>query len=375
MQAGRGPSIVRRTTANNYGADCSWPKSPFWRILPPWREFKGSKVKVIKSREGASAIHYPPSTIHDPQSRAALPRVTVIIPTYNRSRFVCEAIDSVLAQNYANLELLVIDDGSTDNTAQVVSAYGPAVRYLRQANAGAAAARNRGIELATGTLVAFLDSDDLFLDGKLARQVQVFARQPETVFAYSWFSILDEAGRTRLGRRCRLTGCVAEQLLAQCMQGPLATPTIMVRRDALRSVGGFDETMHLSEDIDLWCRLARLGPIALIPEVLVEVRRHGGNLSRGPGRRRYLAAALRILNKAFAADSGLGASLRLKLYAKAHLWSWMVRLAGMLPRGASFRLRSLWTNPVATLRQWLSRKSTNDRGGSTAPGNTSRRAA
>ena len=330
---------------------------------------------MIKSREGASAIHYPPSTIHDPQSRAALPRVTVIIPTYNRSRFVCEAIDSVLAQNYANLELLVIDDGSTDNTAQVVSAYGPAVRYLRQANAGAAAARNRGIELATGTLVAFLDSDDLFLDGKLARQVQVFARQPETVFAYSWFSILDEAGRTRLGRRCRLTGCVAEQLLAQCMQGPLATPTIMVRRDALRSVGGFDETMHLSEDIDLWCRLARLGPIALIPEVLVEVRRHGGNLSRGPGRRRYLAAALRILNKAFAADSGLGASLRLKLYAKAHLWSWMVRLAGMLPRGASFRLRSLWTNPVATLRQWLSRKSTNDRGGSTAPGNTSRRAA
>lgn len=286
-------------------------------------------------------------------SATSWPRVSVIIPTYNRAPLVGAAIASVLDQDYPNLELLVIDDGSTDDTAEVVRQFGPTVRYIEQANAGAARARNRGIELATGELVAFLDSDDLFLPGKLKEQVQCFQQQSALVLVYCWFSILDDHGRHRLGRRCRLSGPVAQELLAQSMKGPLATPTIMVRRSALLEVGPFDESMALSEDTDLWCRLARLGPIGLVPEVLVQVRRHSGNLSFAPGRKRYRGAALRILDKAFAADSSIPRFRRAWLYFNAHLWSWLVAAGNVLPLGPSFWLRALWTNPLATLGQWL----------------------
>jgi glycosyltransferase involved in cell wall biosynthesis len=282
------------------------------------------------------------------------PRVSVVIPTYNRARLLVEAIDSVLAQNYPRLEVIVVDDGSTDETPAVVAGYGTAVRFFRQANAGAAHARNRGIELATGELVAFLDSDDLYLPGKLLEQARQFQADPALVMVYGWFSILDDQGRTRLGRRCGLSGRIGRALLSRCMQGPVATPTVMVRRDALQAVGGFDETMHLSEDIDLWCRLARRGPVGLIPRVLVEVRRHAGNLSRGPGRKRYLAAALRILDKARIEDPSLSPIYLARLRAKAHVWSWLVAIGGWLPVGASFWLRALLTNPRVALARWFS---------------------
>ncbi|HTI51433.1 MAG TPA: glycosyltransferase family 2 protein [Planctomycetaceae bacterium] len=286
-------------------------------------------------------------------SATSWPRVSVIIPTYNRASLVCAAIESVLGQGYPNLEVLVIDDGSTDDTAQVVARFGTPVRYVRQSNAGAASARNRGIELATGELVAFLDSDDLFLPGKLKEQVQCFQQQPALVLVYCWFSVLDEWGRCRLGRRCRLTGHVAQELLAQSMQGPLATPTVMVRRPALFEAGLFDESMTLSEDTDLWCRLARRGPIALIPEVLVQVRRHSGNLSFAPGRKRYCQAAIRILNKAFDDIPNCPRLWRMRLCLKAFLWSWLVAAGSLLPLGPSFWLRAMWTNPLTTLGQWL----------------------
>jgi glycosyltransferase involved in cell wall biosynthesis len=167
------------------------------------------------------------------ESATAWPRVSVIIPTWNRAGLVRTAIESALEQNYPHLEVLVVDDGSTDATEDVVKSFGAPVRYIRQANAGAASARNRGIREATGDLVAFLDSDDLFLPGKLQEQVQYFEQRPATVLVYCWFSILDEAGRTRIGRRCRLSGNVARELLWQSMQGPMATPTVLVRRDAL----------------------------------------------------------------------------------------------------------------------------------------------
>jgi GT2 family glycosyltransferase len=286
-------------------------------------------------------------------SATSWPRVSVIIPTYNRASLVGAAIASVLDQGYPNLELLVIDDGSTDDTAEVVRTFGTQVCYVHQANAGAASARNRGIELASGELVAFLDSDDLFLPGKLQEQVQCFQQQPSLVLVYCWFSILDEHSRHRLGRRCRLSGLVARDLLAQSMKGPLATPTIMVRRSALLEAGRFDESMALSEDTDLWCRLARLGPIGLVPEVLVQVRRHSGNLSFAPGRKLYRDAALRILAKAFAADKSIPRFRRARLHFHACLWAWLVAAGNVLPAGPSFWLRAIWTNPLATLGQWL----------------------
>jgi len=276
--------------------------------------------------------------------------VSVVIPTWNRANWIADAILSVLNQSYPNLEAIVVDDGSSDETAAVVRRFGSEVRYIRQENGGPASARNRGIRAASGEFVAFLDSDDLFESGKLHEQVQYFRRNPEAILVYCWFSIVDDSGRKRLGRRCNLAGHVADELLWRCMQGPLATPTVMVRRAALLESGGFDECMPLSEDIDLWCRLARLGPIGLIPEVLVRVRRHGANVSKGAGRKKHLAAALRIIDKATAANH-LPLLTRGRLRAKAHLWSWLVLIGGMLPAGTSFWLRALLTNPMALLRR------------------------
>jgi glycosyltransferase involved in cell wall biosynthesis len=274
----------------------------------------------------------------------------VIIPTYNRAGMVRLAIESVLAQGYPDLEVLVVDDGSTDATPEVVQSF--PVRYMRQPNRGTASARNRGIQVATGDLLAFLDSDDLYLAGRLRDQVAYFLQRPETVLVHSWFSIRDKSGRVCPGRRCRLSGSVGRELLAKSMQGPLATAAVMVRRDAAMMAGGFDEDFQLAEDTDLWCRLARTGPVGLVPKVVAEIRPHGG----GPStitRKQRLAATLRILDKGFAADPTLPVTLRWRLYVKAHLWSWLLALSTRLPARPSFWLRALWREPMAAAARVL----------------------
>jgi glycosyltransferase involved in cell wall biosynthesis len=291
------------------------------------------------------------------ESASAWPKVSVVIPTFNRAHLLPEAIKSVLLQGYPNLEIIVVDDGSTDQTESVARSHEPLVRYVRQENAGPAAARNLGMMHCTGEFVAFLDSDDLFLPGKLHEQVQYFRQRPQTVLVYCWYEVIDGAGRRRVGRRCRLAGHAGRKLLAQCMQGPLATPTVVARRSALLAAGGFDPSMRLSEDIDLWCRVARLGPIGLVPEILVSVRRLGDGASRGPSRCAMLAASRRILEKAFITDGSFSPVRRLWLHAKALLWSWLVAAGRRLPSGPSFWLRAMWTNPLATLRAWLSKRS------------------
>jgi GT2 family glycosyltransferase len=123
-------------------------------------------------------------------------RVSVVITTYNRRRLVCEAIDSVLRQHHPNTEIIVIDDGSTDGTAAVLAErYGDRIICLEQANQGFGAARNRGVATATGSYIAFLDSDDIWLDGKLALQLEVMERLPELAYCFSDFVIFNDAGR------------------------------------------------------------------------------------------------------------------------------------------------------------------------------------
>lgn len=281
----------------------------------------------------------------------SVPRVTVVIPTFNRAHIVGEAIQSVLDQDYPNLELIVVDDGSTDDTERAVRPHLSKIKYLKKSNGGPASARNYGIAAATGEFVAFLDSDDLYRPGKLVQQVRQFQVQPETVLAYCWFLISDGDGRLRMGRRCHLYGSVHRALLGECMKGPLYPSAVMIRRSALQQVGPFDEAMRIADDTDLFCRVARIGPIGLIPEPLVQLRRFGDNVSRGPGRARYFALTARILEKAFAADPSLGFWFRLKLYSKVYYWSWLVGIGGLLPKGTSFWTRALWTNPLITLSQ------------------------
>jgi glycosyltransferase involved in cell wall biosynthesis len=182
------------------------------------------------------------------------PSVTVVIPTYNLASLLPDAILSVRAQQWSNLDIVVVDDGSTDNTETVLNslARDGGLRWFRQQNAGAAAARNRGVAEAKGEWIAFLDADDVWLPDKLAFQFRALERQPKAAFSYT-----DVLLRFTSGAESPLECGNARPLLTQLLGGNLfATPTVVVRRDCLEQVGLFDAELRTGEDWDLWMRLA-----------------------------------------------------------------------------------------------------------------------
>ena len=210
-----------------------------------------------------------------------MPRVSVIIPSYNtRPQWLQESIQSVLAQTYTDFEVILVDDGSTESLSSLVSVSDERVRYVRQENKGPAAARNRGIGLAVGRYVAFLDSDDLFLPNKLEKQVDMMESRPDVVLSHTSYQRMTGDGRpVRLVRSATLTGRVYPRIIRRCT---IATPTVMVRRGVLGEKLMFDESLRVGEDVMLWIRLARESAIIGIDEPLTKVRIHGNNASLSP---------------------------------------------------------------------------------------------
>jgi len=183
------------------------------------------------------------------------PTVSVVIPAYNSAHFLPKAIASVRAQQWPGLELIVVDDGSTDDTEAVVRelSRGEDVRFLRQENAGAESARNKGIATARGEWIAFLDADDVWLPGKLEAQFVELEKRANAAFSYTDETLRFESGKER-DVKCGKDG---RPLLLQLLGGNLfATPTVIVRRDCLQEVGLFDARLRTGEDWDLWIRLA-----------------------------------------------------------------------------------------------------------------------
>lgn len=185
------------------------------------------------------------------------PLVSIVIPAYNRADTIARAIESVLAQDYPRLEVIVVDDGSTDATQGVVGGFAdPRIRLARQANAGVSAARNRGIAEARGELVAFLDSDDEWLPGKVSAQVALFQRaSPRLGLVYTGFSSVAADGSATM-HQARHRGWIYRDLLARNVVTGCGS-TSMFRRAALELVGGFDPSMPANEDYDLVLRAAR----------------------------------------------------------------------------------------------------------------------
>lgn len=219
------------------------------------------------------------------------PRVSVIIPTYNRSWCLSEAIDSVLSQTFQEMELIVVDDGSTDETPALLSHYGDRLRCLRQANRGVSAARNNGIQAAEGALIAFLDSDDLWQPDKLTRQVAFFDRQSDALICQTEETWIRRGVRVNPKHRHRKpSGWIFEPSLALCLVSPSA---VMMRRELLEELGGFDESLPACEDYDLWLRVSLRYPIHLIDEALVIKRGgHADQLSRQHSLDRYRIQSL-----------------------------------------------------------------------------------
>jgi len=223
-------------------------------------------------------------------SHAQKPRVSVILPTYNRAWSLHAAIKSVLTQTDADYELIVVDDGSTDATATLLRTY-DGVTVLRQTRQGVSAARNRGVRAARGELIAFLDSDDYWLPGKLSVQVRYFDENPDTLICQTEEIWIRRGVRVNPGRRHRKrAGMIFEPSLALCLVSPSA---VMLRRSLFEAMGGFDEQLPACEDYDLWLRVGCRYPIGLIETpLIVKQGGHDDQLSTEPGLDRYRIQSL-----------------------------------------------------------------------------------
>jgi glycosyltransferase involved in cell wall biosynthesis len=209
------------------------------------------------------------------------PAVSVVIPAYNAAWCVRKAVDSVLAQDFRDVELIVVNDGSTDDTLAVLRSYGDAIRVVDQRNGGMSNARNAGIRAARGEFLAFLDSDDWWLPGKLGRQVELLRTRPDLGFCSCAARVEDMQGRLLNLWECPAwEGPFVAHLFGSSADVPGSCSAVLARRDLVLQVGAFDETLRGAEDPDLWIRLAAVSGYACLPEPGVVVLRRPGSVSR-----------------------------------------------------------------------------------------------
>lgn len=219
----------------------------------------------------------------------AKPLVSAVMPAYNDARFVSESIDSVLGQTFQDLELIVIDDGSTDGTRAVVAsraAQDARLHLLCQGNRGPAAARNNGLRHASGDYVAFIDADDLWVKDKLEKQLNVLEADERSVsyssaeYFYNGEAVSGCNGQTMFAQEYRTRKEFLRALL--CGSPKLAiTPSVMFRKDILKRTGLFDEDLLNAEDLDLWVRMADRCDFRGFREPLFKRRKHAGSLTSG----------------------------------------------------------------------------------------------
>jgi glycosyltransferase involved in cell wall biosynthesis len=289
-----------------------------------------------------------------------VPRVSVVVPAYNYGRYVGQAIESVLGQTFGDVELIVIDDGSTDNTGEVVSQYrDDRLVLIQQPNRGLPAARNAGLRRATGEMVAFLDADDSWMLHKLELQVAALERLPAVGLLGGGYVVWNaDTGAEVVRRPLPLRGKVLDRVAVENVV-PGSPSVVVVRREVLDQVGLFDESLRALEDWDLWQRCARVCEFDYLEEPLARIRRHGTNMMRDLPR---METAMRQVIGRFYADPSLPASIkRLEPRAWAAANVVLARLAmraGYRSAAARYlvraiRRRPLWPVPYALAARGL----------------------
>lgn len=207
-------------------------------------------------------------------------QISVVIPAYNREKFISRAIESVLNQTHKVDEIIVVDDGSLDNTLEVLDTFGDKIRVINQSNSGVSCARNRGVENSSFDWIAFLDSDDEWDKDKIREQVQFHADNPEILFSHTneiW--IRNGKKINQKSHHKKFGGFCFEKNLDFCH---IAPSSVMIERDLFKEVGSFDESLVVCEDYDLWLRVLREYPIGLIEKELVtKYAGHDNQLSFG----------------------------------------------------------------------------------------------
>ena len=267
----------------------------------------------------------------------AASEVSAVVPVHNGSAYVAEAIQSILGQTRPPIECLVIDDGSTDGTAEVVGRFGREIAYVRQDRSGVSTARNHGAALARGRLVAFLDHDDTWLPTKLERQLE--ALSASATIALCAVDVVDERGTIRRTMRLRpREDLITGMLMFDGTETVSCSSTGLMRREQLLKIGGFDPALSVSADWDLLFRMALAGDVASVDESLVRYRVHGANMSND------IAGMERDMTHAFAkafADPDLPQALRER---KRHAYARLYRMLS-----GSYADRRQWTPAARTL--------------------------
>lgn len=215
----------------------------------------------------------------------ATPLISVVIATYNMGRYVCTAVDSVLQQDYPELEIVVVDDGSTDDTPERLARYDDnhRVRVFRQDNAGQTVAKNRGLMEARGEMVGFCDADNYWLQGKLRTQINAFSQRPDLGVIYGELRFIDGEGNDLPAPRVtRHSGRITAQLL---LDNFVTFNTTLVPRKILEETGGFDESLRMAIDYDLWLRISLRYEFLYLPRPLVAYRIWDGQMSHRTGER------------------------------------------------------------------------------------------
>lgn len=199
------------------------------------------------------------------------PKISIVIPFYNRFKWLEQAIKSVLDQKYQDFEIILIDDGSTSDINNYINLKHTKIRYYRQNNKGPASARNLGVEKSRGKYIAFLDSDDLFLPNKLAIQIAVMEENPNVILSHTSYQYFGSSTIYQsTSHSGKLSGRVYPDIIFNCL---IATPTVMLRKKKLGQLR-FEEKLKVGEDVVLWIRIAQRSEIIGIDKVLTRVRQH-----------------------------------------------------------------------------------------------------
>jgi glycosyltransferase involved in cell wall biosynthesis len=285
-------------------------------------------------------------------------RVSVIIPTYNYCHFLGEAIQSVLEQTFSDFELIVVDDGSTDNTKEVVDSFGDSrIRYIYQENRGVSAARNTGIKVSSGEYVAFLDSDDMWLPENLELKVKVLDSRSDVALICSDAYVFNDDTSDILGRlwhdkksadRVNLQRVSKQPLKEMLSRGGFIAPQLtVVRREVFTEVGYFDESLYVGEDWDMFIRIFLRFPIEVLDKPLVRMRKHRDSLTANWDKidlMRGLAAYDKVIRSYYLSDEHLKLVKRKLSRTLFRLGRNMV-IEGKVTTGRERLLSAIETNP------------------------------
>lgn len=297
----------------------------------------------------------------DPTNNLNRSTVCVIIPTYNRAQYICSAIESVLSQSYKPLTIIVVDDGSTDNTAEVISRYTDIIKYFRIVHCGLASkVRNAGLEMVQEDYVAFLDSDDQWLPNKLEQQVRILDEHPEVGLICTNAFVLgegqDKPNRLYLQGEQLSSGNVLQVLLRNNF---VITSTVVIRRSLLEHVGTFseDHLLRVGEDYDLWLRIAAVSQVFSLPDALCIYRDHAESIRSQQSIIDYWQGMLLILDrlrrqlKAQNFKDVDVVKLMNELSSTYHHRLWISYwAAGRFPRAATSLMQALRHHPINGFR-------------------------